>query len=61
MLDAVDPEPYKRVWEHPEMTKKARDKKPTFPMLRPGALLILADKYVLVPFLDVLFIFQMLL
>jgi hypothetical protein len=56
MLDA---EPYyQRVWEHPEMTKRARDKKPTFPMLNPGAL---ADKYnVLAPFLMILFYFQVL-
>ena len=52
LLDAVDPEPYQRVWEHPEMTKRERDKKPTFPMLNPGALL--ADKFVLVP-LTILF------
>ena len=60
MLDAVDPEPYQRVWEHPEMTKRARDKKPTFPMFKPG---VLADKYnVLVPFnfLTIFYYFQVL-
>lgn len=58
MLDAVDPEPYQRVWEHPEMTKRMRDKKPTFPMLKPGAL---ADKYVLVPFLKMFLFVQVLI
>ena len=60
MLDAVDPEPYQRVWEHPEMTKRVRDKKPTFPMFKPG---VLADKYnVLVPFnfLMIFYYFQVL-